>query len=92
MALFEKKESVFREKNKTAWLAARTALKNGGITGVRAGSIETEPPVCGCGAKLDIRDFGPKGKIDRNFYYIDVAEADVPRARELLAGRVRTSS
>ena len=84
MALFEKKESVFREKNKTAWLAARTALKNGGITGVRAGSIETEPPVCGCGAKLGPRDFGGRGKIDRNLYYIEVPVSQAERARQIL--------
>lgn len=84
MTLFEKKESVFREKNKTAWLAARTALKNGGITGVRAGSIETEPPVCGCGAKLDPRDFGGRGKIDRNLYYIEVPVSQAKRARQIL--------
>ena len=84
MALFEKKESVFREKNKTAWLAARTALKNGGITGVRAGSIETEPPVCGFGAKLDPRDFSGRGKIDRNLYYIEVPVSQAERARQIL--------
>ena len=84
MALFEKKESVFREKNKTAWLAARTGLKNGGITGVRAGSIETEPPVCGGGAKLDPRDFGGRGKIDRNLYYIEVPVSQAERARQIL--------
>lgn len=42
------------------------------------------PPICGCGAKLDIRDFGPQGKIDRNFYYIDVPEKDYEKARTLL--------
>ena len=43
-----------------------------------------EAPICGCGAKLDIRDFGPQGKIDRNFYYIDVPEKDYEKARTLL--------
>ena len=52
-----------------------------------SGSYESEPPVCGCGAKLDLRDFGPGGKIDRSSYYIFVRPEDAERARELLAGK-----
>ena len=29
---------------------------------MEAGFYETEAPLCGCGAKLDHRDFGPNGK------------------------------
>ena len=48
-----------------------------------------EAPACGCGAKLDHRDFGPNGKIDRLTYYISVKPEDVERAKELLADLVK---
>ena len=42
-----------------------TSLKDAGIKVMETGFYETEAPACGCGAKLDHRDFGPNGKIDR---------------------------
>lgn len=83
MPLFRKKVTVFQEKDKQRWLAARAALKEAGLRGVRSGAFE-ENPVCGCGAKLDPRDFGPGGKIDRNTYFIRVFAEDEARAREIL--------
>ena len=38
----------------------------------------------GCGAKLDPRDFGAKGKVDHDIYYIKVREADEAKAREII--------
>ena len=84
MSLFEKRETVFDQKDKTAWRTAKDTLKAAGIRILRAGSYETEPPVCGCGAKLDPRNFGPKGKIDRSRYYIDVSVKDADAARKVL--------
>ena len=52
---------------------------------MEASFYESEIPVCGCGAKLDARDFGPGGKIDRRTYYISVKPQDAQRARDLLA-------
>lgn len=92
MGFFSKKITVYKEKGcKADWKAAKELLKGAGID-YSSTELPSEAPTCGCGAKLDIRDFGPKGKIDRNFYYIDVAEADVARAKALLAGRDRSSS
>lgn len=85
MALFEKREEVFSRKDKAAWLRAREALKNAGVQGVRARHCQVEPPTCGCGAKLDIRDYGPKGKIDREEYFITVPVSQAKKAREVLA-------
>ena len=53
---------------------------------METGFYETEAPACGCGAKLDHRDFGPNGKIDRHTYYLSVRPEDVERAREVLSG------
>ena len=50
-----------------------------------SGFYDTEAPICGCGAKLDHRDFGPNGPIDRHTYYLCVRPEDVPRAKALLA-------
>ena len=72
------------KREQAAWLRAREALKNAGVQGVRARHCQVEPPTCGCGAKLDIRDYGPKGKIDREEYFITVpvsqAEKEIGRA------------
>ena len=68
---------------------ARQRLKDAGIKVMETGFYETEAPACGCGAKLDHRDFGPNGKIDRLTYYISVKPEDVERAKELLADLVK---
>ena len=85
MALFGKRERVYEVwGDKPRWKAARQRLKDSGIKIMETGYFETEPPVCGCGAKLDHRDFGPNGRIDRLTYYISVRPEDAARARELL--------
>ena len=61
-------------------------LKDAGIKIMESGFYETEPPLCGCGAKLDHRDFGPNGKIDRKTYYISVRPEDLDRAKGVLEG------
>lgn len=87
MALFGKREAVFQARgDKARWKAGKEALKAAGIGIMEAGFYETEAPVCGCGAKLDHRDFGPNGKIDRKTYYISVRPGDVERAKAELEG------
>lgn len=94
MRLFEKKRTIFQEKDKTTWMRAKLALREAGVKGVHAGSYEDEPPVCGCGSKLDPRDFGAHGKIDRRMYYIDVPDSIVEEAgaivKRILAERETT--
>lgn len=85
MGIFRKRVTIFNQRDKIRWAAARQALEQAGIQGVRTGFYE-ENPVCGCGAKLDPRDFGPKGKIDRNTYYIRVYQEDEARARAVTEG------
>lgn len=70
MALFGKREKVFEVwGDAPRWKAARAALKQQGIKIMESGFYDTEAPICGCGAKLDHRDFGPNGPIDRHTYY-----------------------
>ena len=86
MALFGKREKAYEVwGDKPRWKEARQRLKDAGIKIMETGYYETEAPTCGCGAKLDHRDFGPNGKIDRLTYYISVKPEDVARAKELLA-------
>ena len=84
MALFEKREEVFSGRDKAVWQRAKQALKAAGIRGVRAGHCEAELPVGGCGCHLDIRNFGPRGRIDREIYYITVPAAESERALRVL--------
>lgn len=84
MGFFTKEKLVYKEKGKKQeWQKAQELLKGAGIK-MTTTAIPSEMKVCGCGAKLDIRDFGPRGKIDRNMYYIDVAEKEWSAAREVL--------
>ena len=85
MLIFGKKTTIFRKSDKAGWQAARETLKTAGIRGIRAGRYDVEPPVCGCGAKLDPRNFGAKGPIDRSMYFIEVPVKEVERARALLS-------
>ena len=85
MALFGKREKAFEVRgDQKRWKAAKQALKDADVRIMESGSYETEPPLCGCGAKLDHRDFGPNGKIDRKTYYISVPPEELDRARDVL--------
>ena len=85
MALFGKREVVFRAPgDKARWQAAKEALKAAGIEIMEANSYEGEIPLCSCGAKIDRRNYGPKGWIDRRVYYIAVRPEDVERAGQVL--------
>ena len=84
MALFEKREEVFCRRDRAGWTAAKSALKAAGIRGVKAWHCETEPPVGGCGCKLDIRNFGPNGRIDRELYLISVPVSELEEAKAVL--------
>ena len=86
MALFGKRVVVYRvQGDKPAWKAARETLTSAGIKIMESGSYDGEMPICGCGAKIDRRNYGPNGWIDRRIYYIAVRPEDEARARDMLA-------
>ena len=90
MALFGKREKAFEVWGDRPRLKeAKARLKEAGIKIMETGDYETEAPLCGCGAKLAHRNFGPNGKIDRLTYYISVKPEDVGRAKDLLADLVK---
>lgn len=85
MALFGKREVVFEvQGDKDRWNAGKEALKLANIKIMEALSREGEVPICSCGAKIDRRNYGPNGWIDRRIYYIAVRPEDVEAARLVL--------
>lgn len=86
MALFGKRVVVYRAQGeKAVWKSARETLKAAGIKIMESGSYEGEMPICGCGAKIDRRNYGPNGWLDRRIYYIAVRPEDEARAGDMLA-------
>ena len=89
MALFGKREIVFKTTgDKARGKAARTALKAANVRVMEAGSHESEEPICSCGAKIDRRNYGPFGWIDRRVYYVAVRPEDVGQACAVLMATV----
>ena len=79
--MFEKKVVIYKKKDRASWKAIRDVLKEEGIKGVSASHYEVDAvKACGCGSKLDPRDFGAKGKIDRDVYQIKVRVSESERA------------
>lgn len=81
-----KKVLVYRSKDKEDWTKATELLRQAGVEFFPfAGE---EPPVPGCGAKIDPRKFMNKKPVPTTLYTIDVAAADKERAEAALAGKV----
>ena len=52
--MFEKKIDIYKKKDKATWIQIKTALKEGGLTGFKAGHYLQESVMAGgCGAKLE---------------------------------------
>ena len=85
MGLFEKHVDIFKKRDKASWLQIKAALKEAGYAGARSGHYLQETVMGGgCGAKLDPRNFGAKGVIDRDIYWVKVIAGDEEKAREIL--------
>lgn len=83
--LFSKRVPVFKKRDREGWLAMKEVFKEASFPGVKSGHYLQETVMGGgCGAKLDPRDFGPNGRIDRDIYWIKVPEAEEEKAREVL--------
>ena len=83
--MFKKRIDIYKKRDKEGWLQMRAALKEAGLSGVKSGHFQQDTVMaCGCGAKLDPRNFGEKGKIDRDIYWIRVPAEDEAKALEIL--------
>ncbi len=83
--MFKKRVDIFKKRDKETWLQIKAALKDAGLPGVRSGHYLQETVMGGgCGAKLDPRNFGGHGTIDRDIYWVRVIASDEEKAREIL--------
>ncbi len=83
--MFEKRVDIFKKRDKETWLKIKAALKEAGLPGVKSGHYLQETVMGGgCGAKLDPRDFGGHGRIDREIYWVSVPAKREEEAREIL--------
>ena len=83
---FTKKVTLFKKKDRDTWQKIRDILKSEGFTGVRASHYSADSlNACGCGSKLDPRNFGAGGRIDRAIYYVEVRQENEQKARNILA-------
>ena len=83
--MFEKRVAIFKKRDRETGQQIRGALREAGLPGVKAGHYLQETVLGGgCGAKLDPRDFGGHGRIDRDIYWVEVRVSDEEKAREIL--------
>ena len=76
---------VYRSKDERDWNKARELLDHDKVL-YRAWKSE-EPPVGGCGSKLDVRSLASV-KIPRTIFSIEVRNNQAKAARETLSGKV----
>jgi len=82
--MFEKRETIFKKKDRETWKRIRQVLKEAGVKASAGHYLQESLLPCGCGSKLDPRDFGAKGKVDREIYFIKVRTEDVKTALEII--------
>lgn len=79
MGLFEKKVSVYRKRDREAQSKIKEVLDQAGIWNRCSHYEQEEIPVGGYSA-MDPRNFGKKGRIDREVYVIWVKSSEEERA------------
>ena len=83
--MFDKRVDLFKKRDKETWLQIKKAYKEAGFKAYHAGHYLQETVMGGgCGAKLDPRDFGGHGRIDREIYWVSVPAKREEEAREIL--------
>lgn len=82
-----RKALVYRSKDRADWERAQQLLRDAGVACFPF--VGEEPPVPGCGAKIDPRKFMNRKPVPTTIYRIDVAAADRDRAQTVLAGQVQ---
>ncbi len=83
--LFQKRVLIYKKRDKETWQNICQVLKEAGMTGVQAGHYyQDDVSPNGIGGMLDPRNFGGKGSVDRETYYIRVPSSSETRVRELI--------
>lgn len=81
-----KRALIYRSKDKQDWEKAQNLLQKAGLACFPF--VGEEPPVPGCGAKIDPRKFMNPKPVPTTLYTIDVAAEDKEKAAAVLAGKV----
>ncbi len=81
------KRIVYRSKDEADWKKAQELLQGAGIE--HTAWVSEEPPVGGCGSKLDIRTFASKKVLPRAIFAIEVSKDSEKAARQTLDGKVQ---
>lgn len=81
-----KKVLVYRSKNEEDWAKARALLQEAGMECFPFAA--EEPPVPGCGAKIDPRKFLNRKPVPTTIYQIEVTAENKEKAETALAGKV----
>lgn len=83
--LFQEKTVIFKKKDRESWKQMKDVLKEEHVPGVFFSHYDAEVVrACGCGAKLDPRDFAGNGKIDHDIYVIKVVPSQEALVRDTL--------
>ncbi len=80
------KRIIYRSKDEGDWKKAQDLLNEAKIT--HYAWVSEEPPVGGCGSKLDIRTFASKKKLPKAIYSIEVRKEAEKDAMKVLSGNV----
>ncbi len=83
MGLLEKKVPVFRKRDLAAQKEIKEALDEAGIWNRCSHYEQEEIPVGGYSA-MDPRNYGKKGRIDREIYVVSVKASDQERALDAI--------
>lgn len=83
MSLFEKKVPIFRKRDRETQARIRQVLDEAGIWNRCSHYEQEEIPVGGYSA-MDPRNYGKKGRIDREIYVIHVRESELEAARRTI--------
>lgn len=81
-----KKTLVYRSKDREDWEKAKALLSDAGIEAFPFAA--EEPPVPGCGGKIDPRKFLNSKPVPTTVYRIEVLTEDKERADSVLLGKV----
>ena len=84
--MFGKTALVYQSKKKDDWDKAQKLLTDAGIE-FNAWKAE-EPPIAGCGSKIDPRKFMRKVEIPKEIYRIEVDKDSRSKAEKTLRGNV----
>ncbi len=81
------KRLVYSSKDREDWEKAKSILQKERLA--FHDWISEEPPVGGCGSKIDIRSFGKGKPVPKEIFKIEVDKHDLQHAQDILKDQVQ---